>query len=381
MALQYPGYSVPQPTTTKLTDVVDGFDQSFQKGRERRQEADAPAVFEKSLPPLQEFGLPEAGTLREMFANPNTRAMAIEQVRAAQARRDEANDPMRKLQLEKAQLDIAAARRGPSGPGPTSEMRNFQFAQQNPGFAEFIGKAGATKAPAAVQEYLWYRENEKAAGREPMDYLTFGQAQKGNGTSLSVDPATGAVTFQQGGAPGAMPKLTEGQSKDVVYLTKGAGALPLIDQFGDALTNPVTAATGNIPGVGNYTKSPEYQQGEQAGKEFLAAVLRKDTGAAVTKSEEDMYGAMYLPRPGDSPEVLAQKQTARSRALKAIELGIPSQAIVAMESKGVELPGREPAQAAAPAPEQQQITDGTIIENDAGERLILQNGKWVPYNG
>lgn len=378
MAFRYADYSVPQPTNTKISDVVNGFFDAYDSGKAARQEADAPAVFEKSLPALQEYGLPDSATMREMFANPNTRAMAIEQVRAAQAKRDEASDPMRQLQLEKARLDIAAARRGPSGPGPTSEMRNFQFAQQNPGFAEFIGKAGATKAPAAVQEYLWYRENEKTAGREPMDYLAFGQAQKGNGTSLSVDPATGAVTFQQGGPPGVMPKLTEGQSKDVVYLTKGAGSLPMIDQFGDALTSLPEAVGGNAPLVGNYLKSPEYQQAEQAGKEFLAAILRKDTGAAVTKSEEDMYGTMYLPRPGDRPEVLAQKKAARTRALKAIELGIPSQAIVAMEGQGVQLPGREQP---AAAPEQPPISEGTIIENDAGERMILQNGQWVPYNG
>ena len=43
------------------------------------------------------------------------------------------------------------------------------------------------------------------------------------------------------------------------------------------------------------------------------------------------------------------------------------------------------AQTQAPAepsqPSQGQATEGTIVENQAGERLILRNGQWVPFNG
>ena len=50
----------------------------------------------------------------------------------------------------------------------------------------------------------------------------------------------------------------------------------------------------------------------QAAKEWLAPVLRKDSGAAVNESEYGYYEDIYIPRPEDGPEVLAQKAAARA---------------------------------------------------------------------
>lgn len=334
MALQYPGFVAPQASKTTLMDVLDQWNTGEAAGKQQRYEQDAPDQFAKSLPPLTEYGLTTSPEdLKAMFANPNTREMALAQVKEATQRRAEAMDPLRQLQLKKAQYDVNTL----GQVAPTAEMRNYRMASGDPEFAKFISSKGADNAPADVKEYLWYRDNETAAGRQPLSYLEFGQAQKGSGLSVTTNP-DGTVSVQQGGT-GGMPKLTEGQSKDVVYLTKGAGALDTIDQYGDKLTNLPQAVGGQVPVVGNYLKDEEFQQAEQAGKEFLAAVLRKDTGAAVTKSEEDMYGAMYLPRPGDKPGVLEQKRLARTRALKAIELGVPTAAILEMERQGVQLPG------------------------------------------
>lgn len=334
MALQYPGISFLKGYDGSVSDIFDTWNTGEAAGKSQRFEDQAPDQFAKALPPLAEYGLTTSPEdLRAMFANPETRSMALAQVQEASQRRADAMDPMKQLQLKKAQYDVNTL----GQVAPTAEERNYRLASSDPKFAEFIKAKGADKAPADVQEYLWYRDNEAAAGRQPLSYLEFGQAQKGNGFSVTTNP-DGTVSVQQGGS-GGMPKLTEGQSKDVVYLTKGAGALPTIDEFGDNLTSLSETAVGQVPLVGNYAKSEDFQKAEQAGKEFLAAILRKDTGAAVTNSEEDMYGAMYLPRPGDKPGVLDQKKAARGRALKAIELGIPPAAILEMEKQGVALPG------------------------------------------
>jgi hypothetical protein len=155
------------------------------------------------------------------------------------------------------------------------------------------------------------------------------------GTSLSVGP-DGTIQFNQG--PGA--KLTEGQSKDVNYATRAAGALPIIDQYGSSLTSLPESVGGAAPVIGNYMKSPEFQQAEQAGNEFLAAILRKDSGAQITPSENENYGRIYLPRPGDSPAVLERKRVSRERALQGIALGLPTQAILSLENAGIALPKR-----------------------------------------
>lgn len=182
--------------------------------------------------------------------------------------------------------------------------------------------------PSDVQEYN-FAKSQGYAGTY-MDYLG---AKKGNGLSITTNP-DGTTSIVQGGPTKA---LTEGQGKDAVYFTRGAGALPILDKYGDALTNLPASVGGNAPIVGNYVKPEDYQLAEQAGQEFLQAILRKDTGAAITKEETAAYGETYLPRPGNSPALLAQKKAARARALQALKLGIPPQGILAMEQAGTDL--------------------------------------------
>lgn len=116
-------------------------------------------------------------------------------------------------------------------------------------------------------------------------------------------------------------KLTEGQSKDVGFYSRGIYANSDLSQSEDALLSVAEANGGALPLIGNYLKTPAYRQAERAGREFLAVVLRKDTGAAVTQQEFDLYGPMYLPVPGDDIGTLQSKRIARERVMEAIRLG------------------------------------------------------------
>lgn len=150
------------------------------------------------------------------------------------------------------------------------------------------------------------------------------------------------------GAPGS-PKLTEGQSKDLVYLKRGDEANKLLETMAGNLTasggqqgsrGAADVFLRGLPGVGdsaavNSLVSAPRQQAEQAAREFLAAVLRKDTGAAITSQEFDIYGQTYLPQPGDSPAVLRQKANSRQVALDAIATGLgPDRAAIARPAAG-----------------------------------------------
>jgi hypothetical protein len=269
----------------------------------------------------QGTGLPPREVMLELFRNPNTRPLAIELAKSATEGRAPKPIEINGQLVDPSTGKVIGDYRDPQQPQPLTDVAKL--------------KSDLDAGMITQDQYNAAVAKELAAS---------------NGTSLTVDPTTGAVSFQQGGSPGQMPKLTEGQSKDVVYLTRGAGALPILDQLGDALTDPVQQVMGADPtGVVRGQQDPAFQQAEQAGREFLASVLRKDTGAAVTPSEMDTYGNMYLPKPGDTPELLAQKKGARQRALKAIELGIPSAAIVEMENRGA-LPGRGSDAPAGEAP-------------------------------
>ena len=145
-----------------------------------------------------------------------------------------------------------------------------------------------------------------------------------SGMSVETGP-DGQVRVVQGpGAGAASPKFTEGQSKDNVYATRAEGALATLDPIASELTSATQRAAGMDPTgvIRGAVQSETFQVAQQAGEEFLQAILRKDTGAAITSQEQEMYGKTYLPQPGDGPAVLKTKQEARIRAVEAIKAGM-----------------------------------------------------------
>ena len=144
----------------------------------------------------------------------------------------------------------------------------------------------------------------------------------------------GQPILQRGGPAGV--KFTEGQSKDVVYATRARGALEslesILTQNPDALSSRTGPLLENVPmGLGRDLQSDAYQVAKTYGDEFLQAVLRKDTGAAITTDEQRLYGDTYLPRAGDGKAKLAAKKAARARALAAIEAGMNIDQIAAQD--------------------------------------------------
>lgn len=95
----------------------------------------------------------------------------------------------------------------------------------------------------------------------------------------------------------------------------------------------VTAGTAIGAGLGialaeplaNMLRTPEEKLYAQARLDFLATVLRKESGAAITLSEAAREEQRYFPRTGDTPAVVAQKRQARLQVLAtlATEAGRP----------------------------------------------------------
>ncbi len=91
MALTYPDYVVPQPSQTKLTDLLDLWNQGVAQGKAERYEREAPQQFASAAAPLSQFGLTTPpDQLRALFANPQTRPFALQMVQEATQRRADA---------------------------------------------------------------------------------------------------------------------------------------------------------------------------------------------------------------------------------------------------------------------------------------------------
>jgi hypothetical protein len=61
-------------------------------------------------------------------------------------------------------------------------------------------------------------------------------------------------------------------------------------------------------------KSGDVKVYEQAKNDFISAVLRKESGAAIGEQERAAEEAKYFPRVGDTPEVIANKAASRNQA-------------------------------------------------------------------
>jgi hypothetical protein len=275
-------------------------------------------------------------------------------------------DPATQMALRKAQLELQNLENPQMSPADKErillEREKFKYEQGKPivaGGDSRIFDPSEQKLlldavpkerplPAGIQEYEYAKQQGFKGTFQDWE------ASKKGGMSLQVDPATGQVTFQQGSN---IKPLTEAQSKDTVFATRAEGALRKLEPQANALTDPFSAVGSKIPGIGNYLKGTAYQNAEQAGTEFLQAILRKDTGAAITPAEQKEYGRVYLPAPGDGPEVKLQKKASRSRAVEALKAGMTPQAILAQEG-ALRQNGDAAQSSASGAPQPGHVEDG-----------------------
>jgi hypothetical protein len=102
--------------------------------------------------------------------------------------------------------------------------------------------------------------------------------------------------------------LTQSQYTALGYAERVVEASMTIDSIGDQFSSAWSVVGARIP---NNLKSEERQQFEQAQRNFVNAVLRRESGAAIAESEFESAAKQYFPQPGDKPSVLAQKKVNR----------------------------------------------------------------------
>jgi hypothetical protein len=119
----------------------------------------------------------------------------------------------------------------------------------------------------------------------------------------------------------------EYQTKDAIWAERmGRAEVQLRGNVGppdNPTYNPGRKANAWWPDTGfvaNMTNSETFKNYQAGAREWIAALLRKDTGAAVTNTEWELYFPTYFPQPGDSAEVQKQKlerRVAEARKLRA----------------------------------------------------------------
>ena len=137
-----------------------------------------------------------------------------------------------------------------------------------------------------------------------------------SGERYIYDDAGNVVSVEP--IPGYQPKMTEGQSNAALYVDRMRESEKAIQKFTDAALNPVARQVEKLPLVGNYMQTPEYRQFEQARRDFINAVLRRESGAVISDQEFANAEKQYFPAPGDDPATIAAKAHNRRVAIDGI---------------------------------------------------------------
>lgn len=111
------------------------------------------------------------------------------------------------------------------------------------------------------------------------------------------------------GAKGKMP-TTAAQNTVAGYASRIRNASDELDRL------DVNAYERNAP---NFLNTAKGQQFDQAQRDFINAVLRRESGAVINQSEFDSAYKQYIPSTGDSKEVLQQKKNNRELQFAAFK--------------------------------------------------------------
>ena len=138
---------------------------------------------------------------------------------------------------------------------------------------------------------------------------------------LTVFDGEGNVIMSQGVDPKDL-KLTVDQGKNAGFLVRMRDSVAILDELEAEGTSVVGRLREAAPfGIGNFFQTDGYQRFEQARRDFVNAVLRRESGAVISDAEFANAERQYFPVPGDSPEVINQKRQNRYNAMLGVEIG------------------------------------------------------------
>ena len=214
---------------------------------------------------------------------------------------------------------------GDMGVWKDKQVVNFGDAQytRDPvtGRLELLRKNGMTPDSAASNALGW-ANNRLSGERLQFDKSQAGKPQLVDGMWVTrpdaQNPRGTAVPV-----PGMPQKpMTETQAKANVFGARAQEAQRIFEELAADPKNPIDGLTPwqKLTYGGNNVNAQRY---EQAQRDFVNAVLRKESGAAIGKDEFDNAIKQYFPRYGDTKEVIAQKARNRQLVIDGFAAEVP----------------------------------------------------------
>jgi hypothetical protein len=227
-----------------------------------------------------------------------------------------------------------------------------QMIEQNPSMALDLTKAyysSQFKSPSAFSEKVDALVASGVPREDAIKLVIQGSQQQG--FSAKFDPETGQFSVSQGGAGGDMTESESNASMFGARMFTANQALVTLESEGTKLGQMIA---GKIPVVGNYMLTPEGRQYQNAQKNFVAALLRKESGAVIGQDEIDDAIPIYFPVAGDDPQTIEMKRKNRQIVVNAM-----------MQAGKTEVSGQ--GMQSSGQPRKIKGADGTIYEYEVVE--------------
>lgn len=285
--------------------------------------------------------------LQEPWLSDSQRAMITDLI----DRQQQANDPLRQLQIQKAQRDLAIQPKqwqklddntlfDPAsgeikqiGGGPNSGQFRFEGKSVEAQALNGLMDAG-TLTPAQAQqlgagktitgpngEIIFMTPQgvfgQPAQGGPAQPITPQGQPQAPQqAPTVAPSPApagphpVGSSDERQGLIPlttGRNIKLTEAQQRNMQLYQVAQPELGIVEQNFKALGDLGNQVGGSAPGVSNYLTSPEYQRASNSLRTIIATYLYSTSGATANPGEVENQAAILTPKPGESQASIDDK--------------------------------------------------------------------------
>jgi hypothetical protein len=206
-------------------------------------------------------------------------------------------------------------------PATPEEKKRFNFSPETPLFMDGFGKPIPLQDPNAITPYqqqsLGLQRQQIQASAANRNAAPTGYRWSGDGSKMEVIPGGPADTT------GVRGKATDTQRVTALYADRarqsndiltGSKDKPGMEAQGSSLSQNIKSA---LPG-GNYFVSNEFQKYDQARRNFVNAVLRKESGAVISPEEFANADKQYFPQPGDNQDVIEQKRANRETAIEGL---------------------------------------------------------------
>jgi len=191
----------------------------------------------------------------------------------------------------------------------TTQMNN-DTSRANTAASNAVQMRGQDKADARARESI-------ASGKVPSGYR-----QRPDGSLEFIPGGPADPSTAKKAAP------TEFQGKSAAFGSRAQEADRILQAL-DGKYSPAGINTkqglgrtwlvgGALESAANLGMSPETQKAEQAQRDFINAILRQESGAAIGAGEFDNAAKQYFPQPGDSKAVIQQKAANRKRAVQGL---------------------------------------------------------------